>query len=94
MAKPTALHAIVHGRVQGVYFRAFVENHANDLGLTGYVRNLPSGREVEVVAEGNQDRLEKLLSFLKEGPARAGVEEVAIQWSKQSGKYSGFKIEY
>ena len=94
MTQQTALHAIVVGRVQGVYFRAFVENHATELGLIGYVRNLPSGREVEVMAEGDRDQLEKLLDYLKEGPARARVEKVVSQWQERSGKYSEFKIDY
>jgi acylphosphatase len=94
MVKSAALHAIVHGRVQGVYFRAFVQNHAAELGLRGYVRNLPNGREVEVMAEGEQANLEKLLSYLKEGPTRAGVEKVTSQWSEPNEKYSEFKIEY
>jgi acylphosphatase len=94
MTKATALHAIVYGRVQGVYFRAFVENHASELGLTGYVRNLPGGREVEIMAEGDRGQLEKLLSYLNEGPVRATVEKVVTQWLNQIGKYSDFKIEY
>lgn len=94
MTKATALHAIVYGRVQGVYFRAFVENHASELGLTGYVRNLPGGREVEIMAEGDRGQLEKLLNYLNEGPVRATVEKVVTQWLNQIGKYSDFKIEY
>jgi acylphosphatase len=94
MTKEAALHAIVFGHVQGVYFRAFVENHASELGLTGYVRNLPGGREVEVMAEGDRGQLEKLLSYLNEGPVRARVEKVVRQWSEQSGKHPEFKIEY
>lgn len=84
MTKAAALHAIVFGHVQGVYFRAFVENHASELGLTGYVRNLPGGREVEVMAEGDRGQLEKLLSYLNEGPVRARVEKVVTQWLTRS----------
>lgn len=49
--------AIVHGRVQGVYFRAFVKDHAKELGLKGYVRNLSGGRAIEVWAEGEKTKL-------------------------------------
>jgi acylphosphatase len=89
-----SLHAIVSGRVQGVYFRAFVESHATCLGLTGYVRNLPDVRKVEVIAEGDKTQLEKLLDYLKQGPPRSGVEEVSAFWSNESGRYPEFKIEY
>jgi acylphosphatase len=62
------------------------------LNLTGYVRNLPSGDDVEVIAEGNRENLEKLIEYLKVGPPAAGVEKVTIHWSKYSEKYSRFTI--
>ena len=48
------LHAVVHGRVQGVNFRSFAASRARGLALSGTVRNLPDGRSVEVVAEGDR----------------------------------------
>ena len=66
-----SLHALVHGRVQGVYFRAYVVQHGQSLGLTGYVRNTRNPEAVEVEAEGNRADLDKLLRRLHEGPPGA-----------------------
>jgi len=89
-----SLQATVHGYVQGVFFRAFVSRKAAELSLTGYVRNLPGGESVEVVAEGERKQLEKLLSQLKLGPPAARVERVVVSWSEYSGGYSGFRVRY
>jgi acylphosphatase len=88
-----SVQATVYGYVQGVFFRAFVSRRAEELNLTGYVRNLPGG-EVEVVAEGERKQMEKLISQLKVGPPAARVERVAAKWSEYSGSYSGFRIRY
>jgi acylphosphatase len=94
MADLVSLHAAVYGRVQGVFFRASVVEQADELGLTGYVRNLPDDREVEVRAEGEKERLEKLVEYLKAGPPAARVEKVVTNWSKYTGQFSQFKIKY
>lgn len=94
---PTAvvsLHAIVRGRVQGVNFRDFVYGRAISLGLTGYVRNLPDMRSVEVVAEGQRQRLEVLLKHLRQGPRGARVDSVKAQWGEASGQYTEFGIAF
>lgn len=88
-----SLQATVYGHVQGVFFRAFVADWAEELGLTGYVRNLPNGA-VEVVAEGEREKLEKLLGQLKLGPPSARVEKVVTNWAEYRGTYSGFSIRY
>ena len=87
------LVAVVRGRVQGVFFRAFVERRAAGLGLSGYVRNLPGGA-LEVQAEGNRDSLEMLLGYLHTGPSRARVDSVDISWGDDKGEFSGFKVKY
>jgi acylphosphatase len=92
MSNQMTLFAVVHGHVQGVYFRAFVQEKAVELGLNGYTRNLPSGRDVEVQVEGEKEQLEKLLDYLKRGPPLSAVEEVKTTWSKSSGKYSSFTV--
>ncbi len=75
------LHAVVRGEVQMVGFRYFVIEEARALGLTGWVRNGDDGRTVEVVAEGPQERLERLESLLRNGPRHARVEAVDVHWS-------------
>lgn len=84
------LRALVRGRTQGVGFRVFVVAQAQKLGLSGYVRNLPDGSTVEVVAEGPQDRLDLLLAALREGPSMAHVGRVETSWGEATGEYGGF----
>ena len=93
MADSASLQATVYGRVQGVFFRAFVSRCARELGLTGYVRNLPDGA-VEILAEGERRQLEKLIGYLKLGPPEARVDEVVTIWSEYTGSYSGFSVRY
>lgn len=94
MSDLASVRAIVYGRVQGVYFRDFTSRHARELGLTGYVRNLPDWKEVEVQAEGERNKLEKLIDYLKVGPPGARVEMVETRWSEYTGNYSNFGIRY
>jgi len=91
MADLASVQAIVYGYVQGVYFRDFVSGRAKQLGLTGYVRNLPEGT-VEVNAEGERKQLEQLINYLKLGPPEAEVEKVATYWSEYTGSYPHFNI--
>jgi acylphosphatase len=93
MAALASLRAIVYGRVQGVFFRAFVSRQAEKIGLSGYVRNLPDGN-VEVQAEGAKEDLEKLVAGLSAGPPAARVEKVVASWSEYTGDYSGFSVRY
>lgn len=85
------LHAIVRGRVQGVYFRATTQTVAQRLQLKGWVRNLPDGA-VEVLAEGPRLALEQLLSFLQHGPAHAVVDHVELDWRTTTGEFQTFEV--
>lgn len=85
------LHAIVEGSVQGVGFRFFVIQRAEELGLTGWVRNLWDGR-VEVTAEGNRPILERLHLYLQEGPCSANVTQVFTDWLPASGEFIDFDV--
>lgn len=82
---------LVSGRVQGVYYRKFTTDHATDLGLVGFARNLPDGR-VEVVAEGRRSDIEKLIRLLEKGPSHASVESIDVNWSSFSGEFADFRI--
>jgi acylphosphatase len=64
------------------------------MGLTGYVRNLRGGEAVEVIAEGETGKLNRLLEQLKTGPPAARVDRVDVVWSEFSGIYTGFQIRY
>ena len=91
MAQMASMQAFVKGRVQGVFFRAYVESRAGELKLTGYVRNLP-GNVVEVMAEGEKPQLEKLAAYLKVGPPSAKVEDIKITWPVYTGEFKSFRI--
>lgn len=93
MSNLSSFQALIYGRVQGVYFRAFVLRSARELGLTGYVRNTPE-RAVEVHAEGERNQLEKLIERLKVGPPAAKVDRVVIDWSEHIEGYADFGIRY
>ena len=87
------LHAIVHGRVQGVGFRYFVIEKALGLGLRGYARNTDDG-QVEVLAQGPRPALENLLALLRRGPLAAHVSEVEIRWGEPTTHLSGFHVRF
>jgi len=94
MADLASVKATVYGRVQGVFFRAFAAQWAAKLRLTGYVRNLPGGKSVEVRAEGERKQLAELINHLQVGPPGARVEKVATDWSEYTGRYADFEIRY
>ncbi|MGQ9849702.1 MAG: acylphosphatase [Aggregatilineaceae bacterium] len=87
------LHALVHGHVQGVYFRATTQHEAVARGLKGWVRNRWDGT-VEVVAEGPRAALASFEVFLHQGPPGAHVTHVDIAYSPATGEFSGFNIRY
>ncbi|MFC2069008.1 acylphosphatase [Chloroflexota bacterium] len=94
MSNMAAVHVIIRGYVQGVFFRAFVSKKASQLNLVGYVRNLPGGKMVEVVAVGERKQLKKLSSQLKVGPPGAKVENVVTNWLDYADTYTDFNICY
>jgi acylphosphatase len=94
MAETAHLSAKVCGCVQGVFFRSFVQHAARNLGLKGYVRNLPGGDAVEVKAEGTKQQLERLVEQLKIGPPGAQVTSIEINWSDYPEQFRDFDIRY
>lgn len=85
------LQAIVRGLVQGVNFRYYTRERARSLGLTGYVRNRWDGT-VEVVAEGPEEALHSLLSWLHVGPSLARVSAVEVSWQAPTGEFERFEV--
>ncbi|MAE10405.1 MAG: acylphosphatase [Dehalococcoidales bacterium] len=92
MTNLASVRVTVHGRVQGIGFRYFIMKYAVELGLTGYVCNLPDTTAIEVEAEGERDQLEKLIEYLEVGALGTKVETVDIDRSEYSGDYSKFDI--
>ncbi len=87
------LQAHISGLVQGVNFRWYTQRRANELGLNGWVRNLPDG-SVQLIAEGERSALEALLEAVRVGPSAAVVETVDIQWGTPTGEFGRFEVRY
>ncbi len=88
---PVRVHVFVTGRVQGVLFRESTRRRAHELGLAGWVRNLPDGR-VEVVLEGAASAVEAALAFLRKGPPLAAVQAVAVERAAATGEFLAFQV--
>jgi acylphosphatase len=84
---------LVSGRVQGVGFRYFVQDAAAREGVTGYVRNLPSG-EVEALVEGESDAVTRVERAIRSGPGGARVEYVDVDVLEPSGAYRTFRVTH
>jgi len=86
-------HVFISGRVQGVFFRAHTQEKAFELGVKGWVRNLPDGR-VEAVFEGDEDAVKKIIDWCHVGPPAARVDDVEVIWEEYKGEFDSFSIRY
>jgi acylphosphatase len=84
------VRARVTGLVQGEFYRASTAARAEELGLSGWVRNTSDGA-VELEAEGPQDRVESLVAWCRQGPPAARVRDVATEWLAATGD-RGFRV--
>lgn len=82
----------ITGRVQGVFFRASVKEKADEIDITGLVKNNPDG-SVVIIAEGSGEDLQKLADWCKKGTELSHVERVEVEWSEASGQYRNFDAE-
>jgi acylphosphatase len=85
------IHLIIKGRVQGVFYRENTRKMAHELGLTGFVRNLVNG-DVEVIAEGDEENLKRLLDWCWKGPEEAVVNDIKVNWEDYKKEYRKFSI--
>ena len=85
-------HIWVTGRVQGVGFRAHVEFYGNQLGVTGWVRNVGYDT-VEAVAEGEREKVERFIEMMKQGPVSSRVDEARVEWEDVTGEFVGFGVK-
>ncbi|HEY9725159.1 MAG TPA: acylphosphatase [Chroococcales cyanobacterium] len=96
MSNPSPLHeqirahVFISGRVQGVGYRFSTLDRANELGISGWVRNLPD-RRVEAVFEGSQTAVEEMIQWCNRGPRGAVVNDVAVEYEVPEG-LQGFEI--
>ena len=84
-------HVRVSGQVQGVFFRDATRQKAEELGLAGWVRNVPEG-QVEALFEGPSEKVEEMVRWCEEGPQRASVENVDTDFENAEGDLEGFEV--
>ena len=90
MAMAVRRRVVVHGRVQGVFFRDSCERLARSNGVSGWVRNRNDGA-VEAVFEGESDSVDRMVTWSRQGPRRAYVERVEVVDEDPVGE-SGFRV--
>ena len=83
-------HVFVSGMVQGVGYRFSTLNQARQIGVNGWVRNLPDGR-VEAVFEGTQAQVEAMMRWCRQGSLAANVTDLAVEYETPAG-INGFEI--
>ena len=91
--KTVHAHVLVAGRVQGVNFRWYTQRKAQELGLTGWVRNLWD-RRVEAVFEGEEYAVRKAVNWCHVGPPTAYVEDVQVNYETPTGEFTSFRVKY
>ena len=93
-AAPThRVHVFYKGRVQGVGFRYTAEKIALEIGVTGWVKNLPDSR-VELVAEGAKGELETLLEKILQSQVGCYVQKTDCSWGKPTQEFHDFTVEF
>ncbi len=86
-------HLVIHGQVQGVFFRAYFQDQAQTHHLTGWVKNCFDGT-VEVILEGEESDVQKVVEWAHTGPSNAEVKRVDVSWEKATGEFKNFSIQY
>jgi acylphosphatase len=86
-------HILISGVVQGVFFRSNTRRKANEFKVNGWVKNLRDGR-VEVVCEGAEESVKKLIAWSKKGPEGAYVSSADVTWENYTGEFNTFEINY
>jgi len=85
------VHVIISGKVQGVWYRASTKKMATTLGLSGWVKNRSDGG-VEALFEGEEDVVQRMIAWCKQGPPLAQVTEVKIMNKQPTGEFKEFSI--
>jgi len=87
------IHCRITGKVQMVIYRDFVQRKARALGISGTVEN-KEDRSVEVIAQGEEENLKKLIEHLHKGSFLARVAQVEVEWREPDESLEGFTILY
>jgi acylphosphatase len=84
MADDVGRHVHVTGLVQGVFFRAWAQGHARELGVSGWIRNCPDG-SVEAHFTGDEQAVTRMIERVRQGPANARVDDVTVKDAPPEG---------
>jgi acylphosphatase len=87
------IHIFVSGKVQGVFFRDSTVKQAEKLGVFGWIQNLENGI-VEAVFEGDKDKVDKIVKWVRKGPFFAKVKEIDVDQQRYTGEFKDFQIKY
>jgi acylphosphatase len=86
-------HVFIHGRVQGVGFRHFIKVNAEEVGVFGWVKNLPDGR-VEAIFAGPIDHIREMVNRCERGPGASRVDDIDVTVEEANGEYNDFEVRY
>ena len=89
--KKVRAHLLISGRVQGVCFRYYTQDIAQNLEINGWIKNCWDSK-VEIVMEGEEEKVEQLINWCYQGPGSAIVEKIDIEWEKYKGEFKAFSI--
>jgi acylphosphatase len=87
------VHVFISGHVQGVSFRYHIKEHAEDLDVNGWVKNLPDSR-VEAVFEGEKTAVDQMIEYCKNGPVGATISDVQVLREKFTNEFTDFTISF
>lgn len=93
MSEYVRAHIVISGIVQGVFFRVETQRAAQRCGVNGWVRNKRDGT-VEAVIEGERQKVASMLDWCREGPPRAVVNQVDVEWEEYTGEMADFRVTY
>ena len=86
-------HVFIEGRVQGVGFRHFAQVNAEEIGIYGWVKNLPDGR-VEAVFAGPMDHIREMVNRCEQGPGASRVDNLDVEVEEADEDYDSFEVRY
>jgi acylphosphatase len=92
MTKKVRAHIFISGRVQGVFFRQEIKEKAEELGVFGWVKNLPDG-QVEAVFEREKDKVEQIIKWVQKGPSLAKINGLDLTWEDFKNEFKKFEIK-
>lgn len=91
MGNEKRIEIIVLGQVQGVFFRQGVKRKADELGITGFVKNQEDS-SVKIIAEGEEEKLKELIDWCRHGTEFSLVKDIKIKWLDDGQKFKDFQI--